>query len=114
LMSESDDGVSVTVTRQNAGRSVSAAGGALAPGAVGGTNWRDVTGCASVTFAFCRLSDAANRSHAAVSIDGVCAWSAAAHDRAHTRDVSNRILAPNRERYPSKVALSNDVLTPPA
>src|SRR5688572_6507459 len=108
-MSESDDGVSVTVTRQNAGRSVRAAGGAPAPGAAGGTNWRDVIGCASVTCAFARLSDAANRSHAPASIDAVCAWSATAHERAHTTDVSSLILAPTRERYPSAKVMSNRV-----
>src|SRR5262245_54753634 len=97
-MSESDDGVSVKVTRQNAGRSVRAAGGALAPGGAGGTNWCDVTGCVSVTFAFDRLSDATNRSHAAASIDAVCAWSAAAAKKAHTREASCLILAPDKIR----------------
>jgi hypothetical protein len=72
-MSESDDGVSVRATRQNVGSSVRAAGGALAPGAAGGTNWRDVTGCESVTLAFVNVSDAAIRSHAAASIETCCA-----------------------------------------
>jgi hypothetical protein len=92
VISESDDGVSVKATRQNEGKSATAAGGALAPGAADGTNRPDVTGCTKVAFAFWRWSDAANRSHVAASIDACCAWSSAAHARAHVRDVNVLIL----------------------
>jgi hypothetical protein len=92
LISESDDGVSVNTTRQNEGKSTTAADGALASGAAEGANRPEVTDCANVTLAFWRWSDAANRSHVAASIDARCAWSSAAHDRAHARDVNSLIL----------------------
>jgi hypothetical protein len=109
-MSESDDGVSVTVTRQNAGKSVRAAGGALAPGAAGGVNSRDVTGCADVTFARDNSSDAANRSQAAASIDAFCAWSDAAQERAHTRNVSSLITLSDARTLPGGNELVNRYL----
>jgi hypothetical protein len=92
VISESDDGVSVNTTRQNEGKPVSAAGGALASGAAEGANLPEVTGWANVTFAFWRCSDAANRSQVAASSDACWPWSSAANDRAHVRDANSLIV----------------------
>src|SRR5258705_3604354 len=64
LISESDEGVSVSSRWQNAGRLVIAFG-ASAPGAAGGVNCPLVTARAAVTFAFISFSDAASVSHVA-------------------------------------------------
>src|SRR6476469_2564159 len=58
LISESEDGVSVSWTRQKAGSPVMAFG-ASAPGDAGGVNWPPVTAVAALTFAFVNFIDAA-------------------------------------------------------
>jgi hypothetical protein len=68
-MSESDEGVSVSSTRQNAGRSAIGFG-ASPPDAAGGVKCPVVTACAAVTFAFVSFNDAASRSQAAASAVG--------------------------------------------
>src|ERR1041384_4402419 len=64
LMSESDEGVSINCTRQNAGRRVIGFGASL-PAAAGGVNCPPATAVAAMTFAFVSFNDAARVSHIA-------------------------------------------------
>src|SRR5215470_1013957 len=65
-MSESEEGVSVSCTRQKAGSPVMAFG-VSAPCDGGGVNWPPVTAVAELIFAFVSLSDAASVSQVAAS-----------------------------------------------
>src|SRR5215470_4252753 len=65
-MSESEEGASVSWTRQNAGSPVIGFG-ASAPGNAGGVNWPVVTAVAALTFAFVSFNEAARLSQVAAA-----------------------------------------------
>jgi hypothetical protein len=80
-MSESDEGLIVSETRQNAGRLAAVRAAAPPPG---GVNRPAATGCAAVTVVFESFNDAARRSQAAADTDGSSACSGTLRTRAAT------------------------------
>src|SRR5215468_3173669 len=89
-MSESAEGVSVSSTRQNAGRSAIGFG-ASAPGVAGGVKRPPLTTRAEVTLALVSFNEAARRSHAAASVDGFCAEAIEGNRTAHVTRARIRI-----------------------
>ena len=81
LMSESLDGLIVSVTRQKAGRPAAACAATAPP--PGGVNAPVATAFADVTVEFGSVSEAARRSHAAADTDGVCACAKVHESRTH-------------------------------
>src|SRR5258706_3758530 len=73
LMSESDEGVSVSCRRQNAGRPLIGRGACAPSGVAGGVNCPAGTTVAAVTLALVNFRAPATRSQAAASADDLCA-----------------------------------------
>src|SRR4051794_2931061 len=89
-MSESDEGVIVSDTRQNAGSDAAALVASAPPD--GGVNEPAATTCEAVMVVFCSERDAASRVHAAAVTAPLWAWTGAAHRATERTAAAYRIV----------------------